>query len=935
MDLRQSWETLAESFQDREERSGETGAFEAILGLPDGSIVADRPTRKVYIHTAQGDYGTAILGEGAGIPFLDVSQWAGTGVRCVFPPGEDSRNGTPHIVGLTTGGRISTNGVTPNEQLLRNALFPKVEQIATLRAFPTNPPSTSIEVRGDYLITHQDGSQSPFVNTTFDLGPTIDALTGAQHQVALVCYDALNDALVAITNTASAASGTLPQRGDFDIADFAALNTKGYLAVAGLYLFYRQAEIAEADFYRSVPTRPFLRHLALHNYTATTDPTTGDDAGDGYSAGSEWYNVSAGKAFDCFSAAVGAALWKQRSGVGAGAGTDTDQLNVLYVGKHGSDSNDGKSHNQAKLTIQAAIDTASAATPSATNRYAVVVVDAGVYTEDLTGVQYVDIDARFATLAGTLSMQGDSINRFYRVQSTGNGGILVQKSGANTTAYFYGQEVDGSAHSNVTNLRNLSNNGIAFFVVGKVTVGASGTGVGDQTNGIGHIHANIEDLYLAGNSAVGVAKTSGAGNVVIYVQHILETGSPTGTTGVSIGATGEVYLIANELIADTAYNITAGGVLRGFVGNLSGVLTGTAELVVPSNLVSSQTANKFYASPSAATGQPSFRTITKADITTALTTPPPIGATTPDTGKFTTLNTTSTSDLDALIVRTNGCTIQSGINAQAGITVTGSTQTTTLQVTSTSEFQNNSTFRRDGAALNVNFYSAVSGAGGSNFNTYHLRGSWASPSAIIHNDELGNFNFAGYDGSTVTARRAAVIGQARASGGGTNPWSGTDQGARIVMQVTPAGTTATFNAFILSDLGEISAAMNSADTNSVRYNVLQHNTSGSVAAGLGTGLEFQAESSTTNNQSLIRLRGEWVVATHASRTARGTLSAFDTAERTCFQWEASGSAAMLGFFGTAPIVKPAPTGSRGGNAALASLLTALANLGLITDSTSA
>lgn len=42
-----------------------------------------------------------------------------------------------------------------------------------------------------------------------------------------------------------------------------------------------------------------------------------------------------------------------------------------------------------------------------------------------------------------------------------------------------------------------------------------------------------------------------------------------------------------------------------------------------------------------------------------------------------------------------------------------------------------------------------------------------------------------------------------------------------------------------------------------------------------------------------------------------------------------------GFNGTAPIAKPTITGSRGGNAALASLLTALANYGLITDSTTA
>ena len=41
-----------------------------------------------------------------------------------------------------------------------------------------------------------------------------------------------------------------------------------------------------------------------------------------------------------------------------------------------------------------------------------------------------------------------------------------------------------------------------------------------------------------------------------------------------------------------------------------------------------------------------------------------------------------------------------------------------------------------------------------------------------------------------------------------------------------------------------------------------------------------------------------------------------------------------GFNGTTPIAKPTVTGSKGGNAALGSLMTALANYGLVTDSTS-
>lgn len=50
-------------------------------------------------------------------------------------------------------------------------------------------------------------------------------------------------------------------------------------------------------------------------------------------------------------------------------------------------------------------------------------------------------------------------------------------------------------------------------------------------------------------------------------------------------------------------------------------------------------------------------------------------------------------------------------------------------------------------------------------------------------------------------------------------------------------------------------------------------------------------------------------------------------------WRIERSTGNIGFRGSAAIAKPAITGSRGGNAALANLLTGLANYGLITDST--
>lgn len=48
----------------------------------------------------------------------------------------------------------------------------------------------------------------------------------------------------------------------------------------------------------------------------------------------------------------------------------------------------------------------------------------------------------------------------------------------------------------------------------------------------------------------------------------------------------------------------------------------------------------------------------------------------------------------------------------------------------------------------------------------------------------------------------------------------------------------------------------------------------------------------------------------------------------------TGASQQIGFFGTNKIPKPTVTGSKGANAALTSLLAALASLGLIIDSSS-
>lgn len=98
---------------------------------------------------------------------------------------------------------------------------------------------------------------------------------------------------------------------------------------------------------------------------------------------------------------------------------------------------------------------------------------------------------------------------------------------------------------------------------------------------------------------------------------------------------------------------------------------------------------------------------------------------------------------------------------------------------------------------------------------------------------------------------------------------------------------------------------------------------------------LKANSSTTASQNVASFDAVWATSTHASRKGRVVLSVYDaTAAREALRLESDGAAALVGFYGASAVAKQTVTGSRGGNAALASLLTALASLGLITDSSS-
>jgi hypothetical protein len=89
---------------------------------------------------------------------------------------------------------------------------------------------------------------------------------------------------------------------------------------------------------------------------------------------------------------------------------------------------------------------------------------------------------------------------------------------------------------------------------------------------------------------------------------------------------------------------------------------------------------------------------------------------------------------------------------------------------------------------------------------------------------------------------------------------------------------------------------------------LRHTTSGTPAAGFGARLAFELESSTGTVRDAAALEAAWVVATDASRRSALRLRAYHgSTAQTGVEIEGD-SSVKLGFYGAAPVVKPAISG---------------------------
>lgn len=133
--------------------------------------------------------------------------------------------------------------------------------------------------------------------------------------------------------------------------------------------------------------------------------------------------------------------------------------------------------------------------------------------------------------------------------------------------------------------------------------------------------------------------------------------------------------------------------------------------------------------------------------------------------------------------------------------------------------------------------------------------------------------------------------------------AGTTNRASLRIRSGTAPTTP--NAGDIWDDGALVAYNIDATTNTVVNSLkLRRGSSNTPAAGFGLGIAARLESTTTEDQDAGRLMWSWNDATHATRAAKGRLTAYYTGtERECIAWAGGSSAAQVGFLGATPTAR--------------------------------
>ena len=272
---------------------------------------------------------------------------------------------------------------------------------------------------------------------------------------------------------------------------------------------------------------------------------------------------------------------------------------IFYVAKGGSDSNDGENIENPKLTIGSALTAAAAKTPSAVNRFAIVSLDDGVYTESITCIDYCDIYFPNAKLVGNIIAASSCSIKFREqeciagsngIQFTGTGYLNIDIDTITAiTALTWVYINDSGAFTSRTNIKfkllNLPASSVGVHSVSSGSIHIEGDQIfmtGESNTCIHHVDSadgitGHIGFILGDSSQSSVFLINDGGEPSLTVDHIhdvdtalvindgeayLSTNYIYATYPYAIANSGELYLMCDRIASAFEGTVTAGGVVN-------------------------------------------------------------------------------------------------------------------------------------------------------------------------------------------------------------------------------------------------------------------------------------------------------------------------------------------------------------------------------------
>ena len=248
----------------------------------------------------------------------------------------------------------------------------------------------------------------------------------------------------------------------------------------------------------------------------------------------------------------------------AGSGiADIAQVRTIYVGKHGDDNFDGEHPNRAVQTIGQAITLANALTPIVNDKVTIKVVDAGLYSEDITVPSFVKLSGPSATVSGQIDVSSDSDVALHKAVNISNGSTIAK--------VIHAENID-RAQVVLDELEVQLNDDVHFIPIGVNAVNASVnvyahsirniSGVVAATASASTITLTGDEVYMFSEEGVQAHGTLGllqATDDVFHGRFNRIRGEGSQTTGLSFNTVGTSgSLNANDIVIDgDLYDVSA------------------------------------------------------------------------------------------------------------------------------------------------------------------------------------------------------------------------------------------------------------------------------------------------------------------------------------------------------------------------------------------